>query len=311
MPEPFVYDPVLTGIALAYQGDRLIADNVLPRIPVLAKRFAWMKWDKDEGFTLPETLVGRTARPREVEFTAQKINDEAYDYGLDDPIPNDDVTQAQNAGIDPFGRATTGLMKFIALDREVRVAGLVFNAANYDAANKTQLVGNQQWTDKLNSDPVADITTGMDAAFIRPNTMTIGRVAYTALVTHPKTVTAVGMADQSAGVVKRRQLLELFELDNIFVGESRINQAKKGQTASYGRIWGNHCLLHYNDPQVQSTEESQPTFGFTAEFGSRVSGTISEPKRGLRGTETVRTGETLKEVIAAADVAYFIEDAAA
>ena len=315
MPDPFPFDPINTGITLAYANTSMIADMVLPRVDSGgSEKFRWYRWDKDEAFTLPNTAVGRKSEPTQVEFTATEINDRTEDQGLDDLIPFTDqmnAAQIRGGGVNPVGRAVFGLTHLIALGREKRVADLVFNAANYDAANKVQLSGTSQWTDKANSTPIDDIKAGLDAAFYRPNKMTIGRGAWTALSTHPDIVTAVAVANKDQGIVTRAQVAALFELDEVLVGESWINTAKKGQTASYARLWGKHALLHYTDNNFRQADDSFVTFGFTGEFMTRMAGSMPMPHKGLRGGELVRVGESLKEVISAADVAYYIEDAAA
>lgn len=316
-PTPFPFDPVMTGVTLAYPQRRLIADFVLPRlIPINIEKFKYKLWTKEESFTLPDTKVGRKGEPTEVEFTGTEVTGVTKDYGLDDPIPMLDIINGLAEGRDPKNRAVVGLTNLILLGREQRVANLVFDATKYAAGNKVQLAGVNQWTDKANSTPLDDILAGLDAAFVRPNTMTIGREAWTALITHPTIVTATGAADKSAGIVRMAQIAELFELDQINVGEGRVNTAARGQPAVYARVWGKHCLLHWNDENVASSEDDFVTFGFTvtralANGVDRVAGSIPAPKKGLEGSEIVRVGESLEEVIAAADVAYYIEDAAA
>jgi len=49
----------------------------------------------------------------------------------------------------------------------------------------------------------------------------------------------------------------------------------------------------------------------TAEYGSRFAGTIPEPKVGLRGAERVRVGESVKELVTAADCGYLFDAAVA
>lgn len=314
---PFPFDPVLTAVTLAYPQRRLIADRVLPRlVPIVGEKYKYKVWTKEESFTIPDTKVGRRGSPNEIEFTGTEVTGTTKDYGLDDSIPVLDIANGEREGRDPRRRAVVGLTNLILLAREQRVANLVFDATQYAAANKVQLAGVNQWNDKTNSTPIDDIMTGLDAAFIRPNSMTIGRLAWTQLITHPDIVTATGAATKSAGIVRQEQIAEMFELDSINVGEGLINTAVKGQTPTYARVWGKHCLLHYNDENVQTSEDDFVTFGFTvtrdlANGVDRVAGSMPEPKKGLEGAETVRVGESVDELIAAADVAYFIQDAVA
>lgn len=55
----------------------------------------------------------------------------------------------------------------------------------------------------------------------------------------------------------------------------------------------------------------QPTYGFTAQFGQSVAGTIPDQRKGLRGGQIVRVGESVKEVIAANDAGYLFAAAIA
>jgi len=84
---PFPIDPRLSQIALAYRNQSLIADLVLPRVPVAKEEFKWLKHKKEEGFTIPDTTTGRKGRVNEVSFTASEETSSTRDYGLEDPIP--------------------------------------------------------------------------------------------------------------------------------------------------------------------------------------------------------------------------------
>lgn len=309
---PFPVDPVLTGITLAYQNRTLIADAVLPRAPAMPKmEFNYNQWDLAEGFTLPDTKVGRKSAPEEVEFTAARVTDKTEDYGLDDVVPNDDIANA-GATVDPLGRATEGLTDLVLLARELRTSTLVFTAANYPAANQVTLSGTSQWSDYTTpSTPIEDIQAGLDVPLLRPNIMVIGRLAFTKLSGHPAINKAVHGTSGDKGIVRRGQIAELFELEDVIIGEPFLNTAKRGQTATISRVWGKHCALLYRNMTAIGPQANQITFGWTAQFGGRVSGSIDEPKLGLRGSVRVRVGESVKELIAANDVAYFIEDAVA
>jgi hypothetical protein len=59
---PFVIDPHLTGIAIAYQNGDLIARSVLPDIYVPQKEYKYTLYPIGEEFQLPDTLVGRRGK---------------------------------------------------------------------------------------------------------------------------------------------------------------------------------------------------------------------------------------------------------
>ena len=308
MPAPFPIQPELTAIAIAYRNTRLIADAVLPRVPVGKQDFKYLKHAMADGFTLPDTRVGRRGRPNEVEFSATETPASCLDYGLDDPVPQADIDNAP-VNYDPLGRAVEGLSDLIALDREVRAANLVFNAANYGAANKVTLSGTSQFSDFTNSDPIAALMNALDACIMRPNVMVIGRPAFSVLARHPKVIKAVLGNAGDSGIANRKAIADLFELEDIQVGEAFLNTAKKGQTASISRVWGKHIALLYQDKNADT--RGGTTFGFTAQFGSRVAGAQADSNIGLRGGQRVRVGESVVELVTANDLGYFIQNAVA
>jgi hypothetical protein len=311
MKFPFTPAPQYTAIALAYQNRTMIADQVLPRIGVTAREFKWDEHTRADLFTVPSTRVGRKGAPNEVEFTATEKTSSVDDFGLDDVIPVEDVqAAASKPGLDPIGRAVEGLTQLIMLDREKRCADLVFNAATYPVGNKVQLSGNDQWQQYAQalSDPTADIMAGKEAALMPLNTCAMGERVWFALRRHPKILAAIFPVNYSGdGIISLAQFQDLFEFDTVLVGRAMINTAKPGQTATLSRVWGNHFAMMHTNP-LASLRGNGITFGATAEYGTRIAGSMDEPKVGLRGATRVRTGESVKELITAADCGYYIQD---
>ncbi|MGA0890878.1 MAG: phage capsid protein [Burkholderiaceae bacterium] len=314
---PFPIQSELTAISLAYTNRSLIADEVLPRTPVPAREFKWLKMNKDQMFTVPETMVGRKGQPNEVEFGGTEEASFVYDYGLDDVVPQEDLDSAPT-GYDPLGIAVSGLTELIALDREKRVADLVFSLNTYPAANRATLSGTDQWSDYTNSDPYSRIMTALDGMLMRPNVAVIGRLAFSKLRVHPKITASLAPSTTGNTLTVNGQgapataqaIADLLELDRIIIGEAFINTAKPGQTASLSRCWGKHMAFLHQNP-VATIRGNAVTFGFTAEYGNRVAGSMPEPKVGLRGAQRVRTGESVNELIVANDVGYFFQNVVA
>ena len=84
------------------------------------------------------------------------------------------------------------------------------------------------------------------------------------------------------------------EIDEVIVGDGWINAAKKGQAVSKTRIWGKFCAGIY---QGDINLESAGTWGYTAQFGPRIAGTIQSPDIGIWGGVRVRAGESVREVV--------------
>lgn len=306
---PFPINPQMTAIAIAYRNPdvALIADLVLPRTPT-AQEFKYLKYDLAAGFTVPDARVGRKSLPNEVDFSATEIIDKVLDFGLDDIIPNEDI-EADNQGVDPMGTAVAYLTNLVNLAREVRTANLVFNTSSYAAGQYTTLAGGNQWSDTVNSDPVAAIGDALDIPIIRPNVATFGQQAWTKLRRHPKLVQAIKNTNQGAGMVSREEFAEFFELQEVLVGQGLANTAKKGQAISLSRVWGKHASFFYRDRAAGP--QAGVTFGMTAAWGNKIAGNIDESKIGLTGSQRVRSGERVKEIITAPDVGYFFQNCVA
>lgn len=306
---PFPIDPKLTAVAIAYRNPdvALIADDVLPETPT-AQEFKHLVYDLANGFTVPDAKVARKSKPNEVEFQATEVQSKCEDYGLDDVVPNEDI-EADNQGVDPLGTATMFLTNLVNLAREIRVAGLVFLQGTYPAANRALLVGTSQWSDIVNSDPVAAISDALDIPVMRPNIGVLGQATWTKLRRHPKIVQAIKNTNQGAGMVSRAEFADFFELQQLLIGQSFVNTAKKGQAVTTARVWGKHAAFLYRDRAAGP--QAGVTFGYQAKFGDRIAGTIDEPTIGLTGAKRVRVGERKKEIIAASDLSYFFENAVA
>lgn len=306
MKPDFPYAPTLTAIAIAYKNESYIADFVLPRTPVGKINFKYLEFPLEEGYTIPNTIYPKYGKPNEIKFTANEKSASVLDYGLDDIVSKDDIDNAPET-YDPKAFSIQSLTDLIMLDREVRAANLLFNAANYPASNQLTLSGASMFSDFTASDPIGVITDALDACIIRPNTMTIGRAAWSVLSRHPKIIKATQGNSGDSGIAKKQAVAELFELKNIYIGESRLNMAKRGQTPSLARVWGNNIALTYINPLANT--QGGITFGFTATYGTKIAG-AKEADRGIRGAYITRSAESVKELIVAPDCGYLLTNVA-
>ena len=314
----FPVNPNLTAIAIGYRNRDvdLIADRVLPRVGRVGKKFTWTRYPLADAYTVPSTRVARRAEPTVLEFGGELVPDECIDYGLDDILPNDEVMAweemqkpASGGPVSPMAKSTSLLSGLLMLDREIRVANLVFAQATYPATNRVLLSGTSQWSDFTNSNPVDAILAALDVPIFRPNVLTFGQATWSKLRQHPRMVTAILGNQVNAGAVTREQVAAFFEVREVIVGAGFVNTARKGQAATMSRVWGKHAAALFISQDAADAD--QPTFGMTAEFGTRIAGTMDEPKMGLRGSVRVRVGESVKEVITAAASGYYFENAVA
>ena len=311
---PFPVDSRLQGIALAYRNptQNLIADKLMPRTPVATKSFKYLEFDSEQHFSLPDTKVGRKSQPSVVEYVASEKSATVLDYGLDDIVPIDDIEQARasNLDFDPQAKAVEFLTDLVMLDRERRVANIVQNTDNYATANVTTIGSNA--TQKWNNDAINPrdlLLNALDKPLLRPNTLVIGREAWTKIRQHSKLVSSVSSADNSEGAVTKQQLADLLEIHQVLVGDSIYNAAAKGQTLDKAFSWGKDIALLHINPAAGA--QSGISWGYSAEYGKRIAGIIPDPHKGARGAIVVRVVESCCELVAAKDLGMLFKSVVA
>lgn len=287
---PYPISPELTKVAREYRNDRFIADEVLPRIPVASMEFKYLTTNAAELLARLDTRVGRKSAPNEVSFTAGEILDAVHGAGLEHVIPWHDLANAPDP--DEMKRnATRDTTDLILLDRERRVANLVFSSISYPAGNVQTLAGSDQWSDP-SSDPVKAIMDALDTCIMRPNIAVFGRRTWTHISRHPKIIEATIWDGADTGIATPDAVANLLEIDRIVVGDAWHNSAKKGQAASLTRLWGPHAAFLY-----MGQAGNPNRWGATAAWGDRFAWTYEEPNRSVRGAHVVRVGEYVEEFI--------------
>ena len=112
---PFPVNPILTAVCIGYRNLAMIADQALPKIPVMGEQYKFTRYPLADMFTIPKTLVGRRGRVERVEFNGEEDTGSTKDYSLEDGIPISDINAAaaqRAAGLgnfDPEARAAQGL----------------------------------------------------------------------------------------------------------------------------------------------------------------------------------------------------------
>ncbi|GLX85060.1 hypothetical protein tloyanaT_13120 [Thalassotalea loyana] len=300
---PFKQNSVLTAIALGYSNRNFIADVVCPRAEVLTRDFRYTEFNLADSYTIPNTMVGRKGRPNEVEFGAEEKSSFVNDYGLEDAIPQHDIDAASNhPTFNPLNRATSKLTELVMLDREKRVANMIMNANSY--VHKESLSGADKWTDSA-SKPLVQIADAIETPIVAPNVMVLSRKEALELRRNPSVVKSFNGTLGDDGLVPMEWIRQQLELDQIIIGSARYNTSNKGQPVNLGKLWTGGAALIHLKPAAQVQDDV--TFCLTAEWGSKVAGSFEDESIGLRGGQRVRVGESIRELILAADAGYYLD----
>ena len=306
--EQFTENASLTAIAIAYSNPdvALIADDVLPRIKAPGRTFKWHTYNEGQNFTVPDTRVGRRSQPNQVEIEGTEQDGSVEAHAIDIPLDNITIEEAKRNKFDPRRQATELATDIVMLDREIRVAKLVTDPANYHADHKIALAGTDLFSDDA-SDPLTTIEDMLDSCWIRPNQLTFGFGVWRLLRKHPKIMKAVHGNLGDEGRATRKQVADLLEIKRILVGESRVNIKRPGEAPVLQRTWGNSVSGQYINRAASTA--GGITFGFSATFGKKVAGTL-KANMGIRGGVLIRSAEECSEHLVAQRAGFLISNAA-
>ena len=302
----FTTKPSLMAIAINYDNPDyvLIADEVLPRVTG-GENFSWQTYNEAENFTMPDTRIGRRSAPNQVELAGEEKEDKVEDFGIDIPLDNRTIKEAEKNGWDPEKRAVGRATGIVQLGREIRVANMVQSSANYHSDHRRILAGTDQF-DHASSNPVDLLLEMLDDCWMRPNQITFGNHVWRVIRQHPKVVKAVHGNSGDSGVVARQAVAELLEVQKILVGASRVNIKKPGEAAVIARVYSDVVIGQFIDHSADTT--GGVTHGFTVDPGMKVAGTL-DVDMGLHGGVLVRSGESVKECMVAVRAGFLLEDA--
>lgn len=318
---PFAINPALSAIAIDFASQNLvsrgfIADQVLPRVKVDAPLFRYPTYPIGEAFTLYDTAVGRTSELNEINQSANEATGAVIDHGLKSGVPFRDILAQQNQSIpmDVKARAVMDVISKVMLAREVRAATLLFTAGNYATGYKATLAGTGQWSDLVNSDPIAAITDAITVMTVKPNTLVLGQLVANMVRRHPKTSQALGGSQTTGRYVPLQEVADLLGLERIIVGNTLTQLSKRGQPTVTDRVWGKSAAL-LNIPATGAdgyvTSPGDPAFALTFQFGDKVAGEILAPNMGLLGGVYVKAGEMISEQLVAQEAGYLFTNAVA
>lgn len=307
MPEPkdLHQDSTLSNISVKYVNEELIWESVMPVAKVNKRSDKFYVYDKAEGFRVPDDALGPISLPNEVKWATGDDDYSVKDHGLADYVSKAEEENA-DAPLQPRIDTTENLTEQLDLAQEKRVAGIVFAAGTYPVGNKVQLSGNDQWSGSTD-DPIGVVLAAIEACFKRANTLVFGVDVWKVFRSLPEIIDAVYQGSPG-GVVTASAVAKLFEVEKVLIGRARETTSKKGQTATYGRLWGKHCAALYVQP---SPGIKKISFGYTFAEMLRKVFTAFDIKRGTKGATYVKVACNSDEKVIAADCGYLIQDAVA
>lgn len=307
MPQVVDYqvDTVLTQMSVAYENGQLIGTMLMPRVEVSGRVGFYYTFDKGK-FNIHDSRRTGTSRANRISNGLTKTAfGPLAEHSLEEPIEyevRDTYPSPHDARVD----ATEDVSEALDLGLEKEIADLLTSTSTI--TQNTTLSGTDQWSDYANSDPFADIQTGIDTikanAGVTPNTFELGYQVWSKLRHHPDLLGRMSVA--SVRVLTTEMLADLIGVEKVLVGDAVYNTADEGQTVSMGYVWGKHALLAY----VQSRPAIKKiSLGYTLQVeDARYVDRWDEP---WVKAEFVRANDYYEPKVVAVEAGYLIKNAVA
>ena len=148
----------------------------------------------------------------------------------------------QDEPFDEMVDLTTALADVVAVKRENRIATVMTTSGNYDSSNVIAVAANDRFNSGGGGDPIA-VMQQMNAALwkgrgpARTYFWTSLEV-WNVLQRHPQILDLCKHTKE--GLAQPGSIASYFGWDGILISGARRRTSKKGQTATYGRMYGNN-----------------------------------------------------------------------
>ncbi len=248
--------PLLTNISLAYRNEEYIAEKIMPIVPVVKDTAQITTYGMDN-LRITEALRAQGSGANEVNHSVT-IGDHYIlkDHALKEMVTDEEEENADKP-ITPRIDATENLIDRISVIKEKELADVMGNTAII--TQNTTLSGTSQWNDFDNSDPFADIKTGMEAvrtgSGMLPNTFVMSYPVMMTLITHPAFLDRLpNVSVVTADGVMQALKLAFPNIKNIFVWSAQYNSWVEGWADTLADIWGKNFNIGYvaDKPRLKS-----------------------------------------------------------
>lgn len=305
-------DMLLSRVSVGYFPKGYISEQILPVVTHSQYSGKLGKYGK-EFLRIENTVKGGRGKYRRVDTGVTSTTSFYIDgHGLEDIVTKEDYANK----ILPFDAEkdkTIALTHMLFMEKEKVLADALSDTAVI--TQNVTLSGTQQYSDKLNSDPLADWETAratiIDACGVPPNTGIMDYKVFNVLRNHPAVLDFLGFKFPGAGPgpAKPEQLAVAMDVEKLLIGTARYNSAKEGQTDSLSAVWGKNLLFAV---VPDNAELMQVGLGYTIRLDGEAPRRIYKyPENNPPGSNVLLCEDNYDNLITQAEAAYLIASAIA
>ena len=258
-------DQVLTQISLGFPNGEFIGEKLFPTVQVKKQSDKYYWFGRDTWIAETSDYRAPGAVANEIPGVGVQLDSYyAQEHSLQTPV-YDEERQNVDSPLSPDRDATELVTQKILLGRELAMRNLVTTAANYASGLSTTLSGTSQWSDYVNSDPVAAFKVARLAIHAKiyrePNVAIIPYQVMTQLEDHPKIIARIQYTDRA--ILTKEIISAVLQIPTIIVpGVAQGTGVGFNVTTSY--LWGKDVVIAWVPPR---SGLRIPAFGYEFVWG--------------------------------------------
>lgn len=307
-------DAPLTNISIAYMNDQsvFIADKVFPVVPVDKQSDKFFVFNKSAFMRDQAKLRGEA---QESAGSGYALSNDSY-Y-CDVWALHKDIGDQTRANTDSPLSSDRNAVQFVTHSLLIRREQLFIDAAFATGVWGTSATPTNQWSDFVNSDPLADFETAKEAILVgtgrQANTAVLGYQVFTKLKLHPDIKEMLKYT--TSRVVTEEILAGLVGLKRVLVPISVKDSNADGATsASMSLMYGKHALIcHVPDSPGIETPSAGYIFawrGLNGALGNAGIG-FSKFRMELKKADRIEGEMAIDVKVTGSDLGYFFSSAVA
>lgn len=258
-------DVALTNVSVGFPNNGFVGERLFPTVGVQKQSnkyyiFGREAWGTHQDLRAPGTEAN--------EIPGYAVSTDSYfavEHALQIAVTDEERENAD----DPFSPDADGtflVTQKIMLGREVAMKTLVTATASYATNHFVTLAGGQQWSDYVNSNPIADFRTAVrqinSQLFTDPNTAVIPYQVMSILEDHPDFIERIKYSER--GIMTPEIIGAVLGIPNIIIPMAGQNTAALGQAATVGYLWGKDVVIAWVPPNAG---QRIPAFGYEFVWG--------------------------------------------
>jgi len=300
-------DAALANYAAGYQqaDGGLIADEVVPLLPVEKNSNKFYTWDKNDVYQEVTSLeVAPGGAIAEISPRLSNSNYNCVSYGVQSYVASETQANADSA-LNPERQAVVRCMTAIKLARERRAANLLMTSGNWTGGTVTAIAAGAKWNGGASSDPVRDLFTAIEASLVPVNAVAMSERTYHDFMQNAQVQKYITYKTGTAPIPGSDTLSAILQLPRFIVGTRKALSS----ASAVGYVWGDNVALLHVDAGIPSggaTISTARTFRWSGANGGANDGTMQggflvrsyfDPKRGARGGKVVAVVHNDTEVM--------------